>query len=373
MNYKPHIPIVSIITFSMMAVLFVGAVIVQSVSTLPSQYTWIRTLELLWSAMTDSYFIVMAFIFLAAAKLRNRHQVSHAVIRSKLHLVLAIVLTTCIAIALLVSTNKYTISDYLSFIPAAALLVDSLNNRHLGHALLGILFGVLVLVIVSYIYTITKSQLFVYNQSLDVRLINLEKTVFGQSLYVEIARWSQEHPMIVYLCDWIYFLHLHYLILLALFLFACGEFLEQLNYLTSVSLVYLIGGFSYYIYPALGPVFYDPSVFAYLAKLGTLSYFIQNMLLQSTQQAKAGQLEVIQTYIFIACMPSLHLTHQSIILYYSRSSTITLLVSILYWLLTFLSVLVLGWHYLLDSIAGIFLAILILGFVHWCNSNRLKA
>src|SRR5690606_39310766 len=95
--------------------------------------------------------------------------------------------------------------------------------------------------------------------------------------------------------------------LTALFLFACDDNEEQWRYVLSLSLCYMLGGLTYFLFPALGPVYFDPSHFAYLNTDADFTNFIQKYLETSTNKAVSGQLSVVETFAFFACMPSLHM------------------------------------------------------------------
>jgi membrane-associated phospholipid phosphatase len=70
-------------------------------------------------------------------------------------------------------------------------------------------------------------------------------------------------------------------------------------------------------------------------------------------------------------MPSLHMAHETIMLFYSRRSSIMLLFSGLFWLSSFVAVLVLGWHYFFDVIGGGIFAGVIIAFAQFYkNVNR---
>jgi hypothetical protein len=69
---------------------------------------------------------------------------------------------------------------------------------------------------------------------------------------------------------------------------------------------------------------------------------------------------MIETYEFIACMPSLHMAHETVMLFFSRHSLIMAVFSGAFWLASFVAVLVLGWHYLFDVFAGMLLAALVI-------------
>jgi hypothetical protein len=88
---------------------------------------------------------------------------------------------------------------------------------------------------------------------------------------------------------------------------------------------------------------------------------IQDFLRSATEAAVNGQLKTIDTYAFIAGMPSLHMAHETVMLHFSRRSRAMFAMSLVFWAGSLMSVLVLGWHYLFEVLAGIALACLALG------------
>ncbi len=351
------------LVFLLGTLMLLAASAIHVFSDLPPDYTWSRTLTLFWQAITDSYFLVMAFFVLLAARLRPT--VAETVPNPWLlpHFLFAGLLTISTVWVLLDSSNSYTRADLVCLIPVALLLLRSLRDRHLGFALFGLLSTVGILMLVSYVFTIFKSQLFVPGIVLDGLLISGEKMIFGQPLYLTIATWAQANTAVVHFSDWVYYLFFHHMALVALFLFTRGEHAEQWRYVAALSLCYLLGALSYYLLPALGPAYHDPGSFTYLKSEAPFTSGIQRFLWNSTTASVHGSLSKIHTFAFIACMPSLHMAHETIMLFYSRRSPLMLLFSGLVWLSSCLAVLVLGWHYLFDVIAGVFLAGSVIAFV----------
>lgn len=344
--------------FAIQALLLAGAVCVHLLSALPLQYSWTRTLELFWQSITDQYFIVMATGVLAAAmavRRRNSKAPLHLAFDKRLALSFGLVL---IVLSFLVTESwNYGTWDYLFLLPALLLAVPALRQRHPVKAVAGFAATVIALVIVSYVFTIFKSQLFVVRQPLDQLIVDAETFLFGRPLYLIVAEWARLNPSWVRFSDWVYFLFFHHMALTALFLFACDDNDEQWRYVLSLSLCYLLGGLSYFILPGLGPVYFDSSAFSYLTTYAKFTASVQDFLRISTNGAIHGQLKVIDTFAFIACMPSLHMAHETVMLFYSRRSLPMLLFATGFWISSFAAVLILGWHYLFDVLGGVLLAL----------------
>jgi hypothetical protein len=345
------------------AVLLLVAAGIHTASDLPRKYSWSRTLELFWQAIIDAYFMVMALIVLLAARLQAAPRGTTTTPWRLSHFLFAGTLTVGVACLLLSASTSYTVWDRACIIPVALLLLHSLRDRDLPVALLGLSSTVCILMLVSYVFTVFKSQLFVTGIILDEWLIAGERMIFGQPLYLTIARWAERNPLVVDLSDWVYYLFFHHMALVALFLFARGEQAEQLRYVATLALCYLLGGLSYYLFPALGPVYYDPGAFAYLKTNAFFTAYIQSFLWQATNASMHGTLTKIDTFAFIACMPSLHMAHESIMFFYSRRAPLMLAFSGLFWCSSIVAVLVLGWHYLFDVLGGVVLAGIVIAAV----------
>jgi hypothetical protein len=397
---------------ALLALLLPLAWILHAYSELPSSYSWFRTLQWFSLAITDKYFMVMAFIVLLAERLNSENSprsflkesraksydmlrtqsrwfvslamyrpsleraqfmqgISNGLSKKNLPYIVAVIFSVGPLLTLAFISSSYTKWDLLFLPVVAAMLFRILCKRHIGYALLALIASVSLFMTVSYVFTIIKSQLFVSGNVLDAQIVAAEKAVFGYPLHTEIAQWAASHMKIVRFSDWVYYLFFHHIVLVALFLFALGDRREQLRYLTCLSLCYLLGGGLYYFYPAWGPAYYAPADFGYLREGAPQTVFFQEMLWKATQESIQGSLAKIEPYAFIACMPSLHMAHETIMLFYSRRSSMMLLFSGLFWLSSFVAVLVLGWHYFFDVIGGGIFAGVIIAFAQlYKNVNR---
>lgn len=340
----------------------VAAVYVHLFSALPLAYSWARTLDLFWASVTDEYFIVMACVALAAAAwVRKRRGSAPLALQLDRRFYLSLALVVAVLMAMVLSSSSYGLWDYVFLLPVVALAVPALRQRHPVKALAGFGATVAVLVVVSYAFTIFKSQLFVDRTPLDQLLVDSETWMFGRPLYLTIAEWASSHSEWVRFSDWVYYLFFHHMALTALFLFACDDIDEQWRYVLSLTLCYMLGGLTYFLLPAAGPIYFDPPAFSYLGADADFTVFVQRFLKVSTFQATSGQLGVVETFAFIACMPSLHMAHETIMLFYSRRSLLMLHFAAALWVSSFAAVLILGWHYLIDVVGGVLLAAIVLG------------
>lgn len=357
-----------------MASLLIAAGFIHAFSALPVKYSWDRTLQLFWRALTDEYFVVCALYCTVAGIVsnplsRNRFRS----MRRATWLAPDIASVTCAAWAVVVwfpYQHSYNGMDLACFPILLSLILHSAQGRSISAIATGTASATIVFVIVSYAFTIIKSQIFVVERPHDDLIVAAEVATFGRRLYPMIANWSSVNPWIVTLSDQVYFMFFHHIALVAIFIFGRNDASDQRRYISSLSLCYLLGAATYYILPAKGPAFYDPETFSYLRQHARFTLGIQNLLRSSTDAAIRGDLELVQTYAFIAAMPSLHMAHETIMLFFSRRSPLMLLFSGLFWVASLGAVLVLGWHYLFDVLGGILLAVLVLSLVYWLPQWR---
>jgi hypothetical protein len=119
----------------------------------------------------------------------------------------------------------------------------------------------------------------------------------------------------------------------------------------------------YYVIPALGPRFVEGSHYSFMEQLPLLSNLTQSVLFKNTHDVAQGTPRLVSTYSYLACMPSLHMAHEFVLLFYARKSAGFFALSLLFTGATAVAILALGWHYAVDIPAGLALALLALGIV----------
>jgi hypothetical protein len=344
--------------------MLLGAVLVHIFSELPSAYSWGRTLALFRDALIDSYFVVFAVIAtFAGISSRGKGALRswlEKTFKQPSRLSLSVAVAGLLASEMLYFSHSYTLADQFLLPLLLICLVSMLEDRRFMAVGLSVAVGIGGLITVSYIFTIIKSQLFILGKPHDSWIVSLEALVFGQPIYQSVATWAGKNSWAVVLSDWVYFLFFHHIALVALFLFARADRLEEIRYFLSLSICYLIGVLSYFLLPTLGPVFFDQERFSYIKEFVSFTPMIQRLLQHSTDAVVRGELEVINTYAFIAGMPSLHMAHETVMLFFSRKSPVMFLLSLTFWVLSFIAVLVLGWHYLFEAVSGMLLAVVVL-------------
>jgi hypothetical protein len=131
------------------------------------------------------------------------------------------------------------------------------------------------------------------------------------------------------------------------------------KFFTAICLLWIVGGISYFVFPAMGPCYFKPELFKGLNL--PWAQKIQYLLLDSYTHATKDSF-AYQTTAFsgIAAMPSLHVAFP--FLFTLLSWKINRIISIttgVYTLIILIGSVMLGWHYLIDGYAGILEAYLI--------------
>lgn len=217
--------------------------------------------------------------------------------------------------------------------------------------------AIFVFSVLCYTFTVIKALLFVGNQPLDARLIDFESSIFGEPLHRKVAAWAGQYPSVVGWCDWIYNRFFHHMILTSVLLFALRRAREQNEYLAALLFCYLAGAPLYHLLPAAGPVYFEPEYYEHVrAQPELVTNFLHHWLFRQTTLVTQGEAHALLTWTYVAAMPSLHVAHEVVMTWYSRRSRIAFALSATFTLSTVVSIMVLGWHYFIDAIAGATLA-----------------
>lgn len=231
------------------------------------------------------------------------------------------------------------------------------NPRFVAEFVLQVAVAVFVFSVLCYTFTVIKALLFVRNHPLDAQLIEFESAIFGEPVHRKIVAWAAQSPDVVWWSDWIYNRFFHHMILTSVLLFALRRAREQNEYLAALLFCYLAGGPLYHLLPAAGPVYFEPEYYEHVrAQPGLVTNFLQHWLFRQTSLVTEGKANTLLTWTYVAAMPSLHVAHEVVMTWYSRRSKIAFALSASFTLATVVSIMVLGWHYFIDGIAGATLA-----------------
>jgi hypothetical protein len=128
----------------------------------------------------------------------------------------------------------------------------------------------------------------------------------------------------------------------------------RIGFMNSNTLMWIAGAWLYMIVPSLGPAYRFPGVWLPLSAVLANTQQLQRVLMTNYQHVL--RLEQANVLLGIAAFPSLHVAFEMLVTLWMRGRW-----RLLFGLITviiFLGSLITGWHYLIDSIAGVALAVL---------------
>jgi hypothetical protein len=338
---------------------------VNAFSRLPYNYSWMQCFDILNDSVQDRHFPVFATLAVICGILSTPAQRSAlqqllkqpALEKNK---IFPMLIAGCALSYLLCHSHNYTLLDMAGCLVFSLAIYGLLAISSDHYLWLKVGAGIIAFQLVSYAFTIIKSQLFVISLPHDQAIIQAEKFIFNSptSPYIFFAEFGRNRPDLLLFLEKIYFGFFQHILIVSAFLMGSGQKKLQASFGNTLALCYILGSFSYYLLPTLGPVYADPDAFSHLPQIVPFTSHIQKALYGSTLQASTGKLQTIQTYMFAAATPSLHMAHESIMVFFCRKNLPMLALSIFLWGCSALAVLCLGWHYLLDIPAGTLLA--------WC-------
>jgi len=100
---------------------------------------------------------------------------------------------------------------------------------------------------------------------------------------------------------------------------------------------------------------------------------MRTYLRQNTDVVLSRTAHNVRTWGYVACMPSLHVAQELVMLYYARSSRLAFLLSLLFTSLTLVAVVALGWHYPLDSLGGALVALIAIAIARWQRASLMPS
>jgi membrane-associated phospholipid phosphatase len=354
------------------------AALVHHESRLPGPYTWFEPLRTLRTVLGSAGFpsAVLAAYALGRWARRAEWDVETAarqlardiVVRDFLPLALRCVLCVCVVIVIdgvLVGSERGLLDLVALAAIGLVLAVQRPDRRRIARELAYAVLSSAIFLVVCYCFTVSKALLFASGRHYDAAIIGLEASLFGFVPHRVLAMWATAHPALAELSDWVYFHFFEHMALVTVLLVALRKRTEGTEYLGALALCYLIGGLAYHAFPAWGPSYAEPQYFEFLKQRSLTASGIRRWLEYNTDGVAHGTARELRTWGYVACMPSLHVAHELVILYYSRSSRPAFLLSLAFTLLTLLAVVVLGWHYPLDSLGGALIAAVAIAIARW--------
>jgi len=348
---------------------------------LPSEYTWFQPLNTLEAvSRLGGVPTVIALAWLLGAFARQGARALLADARAAWRTLGAVredatqrtrwLLRLLVFLALFYADIKFVPTHNALDVWAVALMGVSLTRPHapaaLLRAVLYIACSLLIFTAVCYWFTVVKALVFVGRVPRDADILNFEYALTGIHPHRWLAAWTSERSAFVHWFDWAYCRLFHHMAIVSAFLFGLRDARQRTEYLGALAICYLLGAPLYLLWPAAGPAYFDPSQFAFLRRYPDINVnWMQAVLFQNTAEINDHRPSVLSTWSYIACMPSLHMAHETVMLYYVRASKIAVALSIAFTTLTGFAVVALGWHYPTDIVAGVALAAVAIAIARW--------
>lgn len=135
----------------------------------------------------------------------------------------------------------------------------------------------------------------------------------------------------------------------------------RIAFINGHTLLWLAGAWLYLLVPSLGPAFVFPEVWFEYARYFTITHYFQVKLMlnyQNVLKIAAGQQVPVSIALGIGAFPSLHVAFQMFVFLWMRRLWVYgQVVFGLFLLMIVLGSMVTGWHYFIDAVAGIVLAV----------------
>lgn len=188
--------------------------------------------------------------------------------------------------------------------------------------------------------------------------------LFGHSpnvLFLELFA----HPSSLLFVDWTYEHVFQWSLYLALALgLSAPSNRVRVSLVSAMTWLWVSGGWLYYTLPSLGPAYAFPEVWAAHREALARSTYLQSELMRNFQNvlhtARTGQPRPIAIMYGIAAFPSLHVAFQTYLaLWLRRVAPAWGPLAIAAAIVIFVGSVVTGWHYLVDSLAGVAMALIV--------------
>lgn len=365
-----------------------GALIQYVRPELPGAYTWAQPYRVLENIVLSKWFplsVLLAYVLGASVRysitLPRRSfdrttLVSRLRARAGLHRDRPRMLLRALAAVAAFGSSvawapRHTALDAFALACFAAYLVRPWSRVAVLGLLLHSACAALLFTAVCYWFTVVKALTFVNAEQRDAQILAIEHALTGTYPHRWVAAWASERPTLVRWFDWAYFRIFDHMAVTAGFLMGLRDRRVRTEYLGALAICYLLGGPLYLLCPGAGPVYFDPAPFAFLREQQLTVNYVQHALLQNTAAVNAGRATILDTWGYIACVPSLHMAHESVMLYYVRASRWALVLSLAFTTFTAGAVVALGWHYPLDIVAGVALAAVAIALSRWQSARLL--
>lgn len=231
--------------------------------------------------------------------------------------------------------------------------LEKKNMLEIGRAILFLLIG-------YYGYSHLKILIPLINQaSYDDLFFNLDKMIFfGNSPTLEMLRIRSDlFTKLMYLSYTSFYAAFPFSFAVA-FLAKNKEEVRRLIF--GILTVYIIGMAFYYLFPALGPLFYTPDLFAHIPNVWQKILWDGHLAIQNNRATFAPN-----PFLGVAAFPSLHAAHMIFLFLIAKRYHRWLFYIYIPWTtLLCMATIFMGWHYVVDLIAGAIIALITIGLIY---------
>lgn len=237
------------------------------------------------------------------------------------------------------------------------------------------LTGVLTFYVTYVAYRNLKSFLpFLTDQDLDVPLLELERSIFfGTDPAVLLHDVLGTGPVVTHFLSAAYLFYLAFVPLTVGFASVWStQHGAGFWYVTALGLNWTLGVLTYYLLPALGPVFIVPELFGALPESGTS--ILQEVLVEHRAQALQDPFATSNVQS-IAAFASLHVSVVFSAALIAHHLRVHRAVRIFLWVflgVTLLSTVYFGWHYVIDDVAGLVLGAVAVYAAAFATGQRVR-
>lgn len=212
----------------------------------------------------------------------------------------------------------------------------------------------------SYTYTCIKIAVpLVRHQLYDQQLWDFD-TLFGFGYSPNLLFLSLfSHPLLLHFVDWTYAnVFLACLFLASMYFVSTPNRRLRLAFTNSNVTLWLSGAWLYLLVPSLGPAYRFPEIWQPLGESLGRTQFLQRLLMTNYQTLVQGKPAPVNIGYGVAAFPSLHVAFVALLFLWLRKLTWGRIALGTCTVLIFIGSIVTGWHYLVDSVAGLALAAL---------------
>jgi hypothetical protein len=190
----------------------------------------------------------------------------------------------------------------------------------------------------------------------DRELWDIDQAIFfGHSpniLFLDLS----SNPIVLRLFDWTYaYVFVASIFITSIFFTSAPDRGLRIAFMNSNTLMWIVGSWLYVAIPSLGPAYRFPEVWLPLSKLLSHTQELQRILMTNYQHVLRH--EPVSIFLGIGAFPSLHVAFEVLVwLWMRRVWRLGAIIFAIFSVIIFVGSVVTGWHYLIDSLAGVALA-----------------